>query len=291
MTKQTELRIGGVPEHFNLPWHLAMEDKAFEKLPLQLHWQDYAGGTGAMAKDLQDNKLDMALLLTEGAIADIIRGSNYRIVSLYVDSPLIWGIHVHADSSYQQVEDIKGQTYAVSRHGSGSHLMAFVDARARDWSTRELKFEIVGSLEGARQALSQKSADAFMWEKYMTKPLVDSGEWRRIGQRPTPWPCFVVVVREEYMAQHAQVVSQVLQLVRHYAQQFKANPEAASLIAERYHLKPEDAQAWLQEVRWVNNSLVPVLMLEEVLDTLLATSLIPHKVLPEKLCFEQAQLV
>ena len=25
------IRIGGVPEHFNLPWHLAMEEGNFEK--------------------------------------------------------------------------------------------------------------------------------------------------------------------------------------------------------------------------------------------------------------------
>ena len=31
-----------------------------------------------------------------------------------------------------------------------------------------------------------------MWEKFTTKPLVDSGEWRRVGECVTPWPCFVV---------------------------------------------------------------------------------------------------
>lgn len=291
MKNPSELRVGGVPEHFNLPWLLAMEDKAFDSLPAKLSWQDYPGGTGAMAKDLREDKLDIAMLLTEGAVADIIRGGNYRIVSLFVDSPLIWGVHVYAEAPYQEIDDIKGKTYAVSRHGSGSHLMAFVDAKSREWSTKDLKFEVVGNLEGAREAMANGTADVFLWEKYMTKPLVDSGEWRRISERPTPWPCFVIVVREEVMEQQAELVSQVLQIVRQYAQQLKFNPEAPAIIARRYNLKPEDAKNWWDDVRWANNSLVPVLMLEEVINTLLSTKLIPHKVLPEKLCFGVAQLV
>ncbi|EMR03012.1 substrate-binding domain-containing protein [Cesiribacter andamanensis] len=291
MKNPIDLRIGGVPEHFNLPWQIALEENAFSELPATIQWTDYAGGTGAMAADLREGKLDVAMLLTEGAVADIIRGSNYRIVSLYVDSPLLWGIHVHADSPFQEIQDLKGCTYAVSRYGSGSHLMAFVDAKSREWPTKNLKFETVGTLEGAREALANKTADAFLWEKFMTKPLVDSGEWRRIEERPTPWPCFVVVVREEIMDQHAELVSGVLQVVRRYGQQLKFDPEAPTLIARRYGLKPEDAKTWWDDVRWANNSIVPVLMLEEVMNTLMRINLIPEKVLPEKLCYEAALLV
>lgn len=291
MTNPSELRIGGVPEHFNLPWHHALEDKAFDSHAIKVSWQDYPGGTGAMAKDLREEKLDVAVLLTEGAVADIIRGSNYRIVSLFVDSPLIWGIHVHNDSSFQEIDQLKGCTYAVSRHGSGSHLMAFVDAKSRGWNTKQLKFEIVGNVDGAREALANRTADAFMWEKFMTKPLVDGGEWRRIGERPTPWPCFVVVVREDVMVQQADQVRQVLQIVREYAQQLKFNPEAPVMIARRFNLKPEDAKTWWDDVRWANNSLIPLLMLDDVMTTLLATNLIAKKVAPEKLCFDATLLV
>lgn len=286
MTNLSQLRIGGVPEHFNLPWHLALEDKAFDALSVDIRWQDYPGGTGAMAKDLHDEKLDMAMLLTEGAVADIIRGSNYRIISLFVDSPLIWGIHVHAESAIEEIDQTKGKVYAISRHGSGSHLMAFVDAQSRDWDTKNLKFELVGNLEGAREALANGKAEVFMWEKFMTKPLVDSGEWRRVGERPTPWPCFVVVVRQEVMEKQAELISQVLQTVREYAQNLKFNPEAPAIIARRYSLKPEDAKTWWDDVRWANNSIVSMLMLEDIMTTLKATKLIPQKVSPEKLCFD-----
>ena len=35
-----EVRIVGVPEHFNLPWHMAMEDRMFEDRGIDLHWTD-----------------------------------------------------------------------------------------------------------------------------------------------------------------------------------------------------------------------------------------------------------
>ena len=34
-----KLRVGGVPEHFNLPWHLALEAHRFESLDIELTWQ------------------------------------------------------------------------------------------------------------------------------------------------------------------------------------------------------------------------------------------------------------
>ena len=54
-----KLRIGGVPEHFNLPWHVSLQVRRFEPLGVDVTWRDYAGGSGAMAKALRDGELDL----------------------------------------------------------------------------------------------------------------------------------------------------------------------------------------------------------------------------------------
>lgn len=108
-----------------------------------------------------------------------------------------WGVHVSASSKWSDASELEHATYAVSRLGSGSHLMAMVDAQQRGWSAEALKFEIVGNLQGARSALAEGKADAFMWEKFTTKHLVDSGEWRRIGEVLTPWPCFSLAATDK----------------------------------------------------------------------------------------------
>ncbi|MFK7900015.1 MAG: ABC transporter substrate-binding protein, partial [Cyclobacteriaceae bacterium] len=105
--------IGGVPEHFNLPWHLCIEDGTFESKNLTVYWKDFPGGTGAMCQALRNKEIDIAIVLTEGAIYDIAQGNNSKIISWYVTSPLIWGIHTAASSKIESEEDMEGCKYAI----------------------------------------------------------------------------------------------------------------------------------------------------------------------------------
>ena len=166
---------------------------------LDLEYVDVPGGTGAMTRGLQEKELDIAIVLAEGGIASVLKGNPCSIVKTYVESPLIWGIHVAADSDIESIEEIQGKRYAISRFGSGSHLMAIVDASERGWPTDDLKFEKIGNLDGAREALSKGDADIFFWERFTTAPFVDAGEFRRVGERRTLWPAFVVLVRDEVL--------------------------------------------------------------------------------------------
>jgi len=245
-----KLEVGGVPEHFNLPWHLALEAARFAPFKIDLRWRDYPDGSGAMAKALRQGELDAALLLTEGAVAGIADGGGFRIASLYIDSPLKWGIHVPAASRFRSVAELRGARYAVSRHGSGSHLMAVVHARARGWPVDELEFVIVRNLAGAVEAFAAGTADAFFWEKFMTKPLVDSGTFRRIGEFAAPWPAFVACVADAASPEQRVALGTALALVLDEARALRARPDAASVIAARHGLEAADVVEWLAVTRW-----------------------------------------
>ena len=245
-----KLRVGGVPEHFNLPWHLALEARRFESLDVELTWTDYPGGSGAMAKALRDGELDAALLLTEGAVAAIADGAAFKIVSLYTDSPLVWGIHVPATSRFRAEADLRGARYAISRLGSGSHLMAFVHARAKGWPVEQLAFVPVGNLAGAVDAFAAGNADVFFWEKFMTKPLVDAEQFRRVAEFTAPWPAFVVCVAEAVAGEVRAAIMSAVALVLIEAQALRKAPEAAAVIAQRYGLAAPDVAEWLTATRW-----------------------------------------
>ena len=263
------LNIGGVPEHFNIPWYQAIEKGLFEQEGINLDWKDYPGGTGAMVKDLRNGTLDVAVLLTEGIVADIVNGNPSKIIQVYVDSPLLWAIHVPAHSSFNYVEELEGKRYAISRRGSGSHLMAFVDATQRGWDPAGLELVLVGGLDGARQAFRENKADVFMWEKFMTKSLVDKGEFRRIGETPTPWPCFVIAAREEIIAKQTPALQKLLQVINQSTQKFMANKtESLAAITERFQLQPDDAATWFASTRWSKEGEVSTGMLQEVINTL-----------------------
>ncbi len=250
ISSYTQIRVGGVPEHFNLPWHLAIENQKFENQKITLQWQDFPDGTGAMCKALRHQEIDIAVILTEGIITDIANGNPSKILQYYVLSPLLWGIHVPADSSYQKIEDLEGKIHAISRLGSGSHLMAYVNAHQQNWNLTDLKFEIINNLIGARKALKNHQADAFLWEKYTTQPFVDNGEFRRVGVCPTPWACFVLAVRNDVLEEKPEAIKAVQQVINQSCAEITQIPNLVEVISQRYQLKPKNVVEWLKLTQW-----------------------------------------
>ena len=246
-----KVNIGGVPEHFNLAWYLTLKNGEYKNKGINLRWKDYHGGTGQMNKALRNKDIDIAVILTEGIIKDIIDGNDSKIVQVFVKSPLIWGIHVGEQSSFESVEDLKGTRAAISRYGSGSHLMAYINAENNQWNLEtDLHFEVIKNLEGAIKALTNNTADYFMWEKFTTKPLVDSGVFRRVGNCPTPWPCFVIAVRQEFIDNEKETLKTILDIINNTTIDFKNIPSIDKTIANRYDQKLEDVQQWLALTQW-----------------------------------------
>jgi len=270
------IKIVGVPEHFNLPWHLCIENGEFEAEEIDLQWTDVPEGTGKLCQMLRNEETDIAVILTEGIIKDIVAGNPSKIVQVYVQSPLIWGIHVDAKSKYEKLSDLENTKVAISRIGSGSQLMAYVNARNQGWKTDNLKFEIINTIDGAVKALSNKTADYFMWERFMTKPLVDNGTFRRIDDCPTPWPCFVIAVRNEILENHAEIIEKILEIINQTTEEFKEIPSIDRTLSERYNQKQEDIQEWLSLTEWSQKQLSEN-MLNKVQNQLLELSLIDKK--------------
>jgi len=245
-----ELKIGGVPEHFNMPWQLLLSSGELEKQGIAPKWADYHGGTGLMAQALNDGDLDIGTLLTEGAVQGIDAGKKFRILSFYIDSALTWGIHVPASSDFTSFDQLEGKRYAISRYGSGSHLMAIIDARARGWDTKNMNFEVVDNLNGARESFASGDTDIFFWEKFTTKPWVDNGEFRRVAERKTPFSCFVICVSNQAWIDKPQAVSDTIEALFNQVNQFTSSPERIKLISEFYGLQPKDVEDWIKDVIW-----------------------------------------
>jgi sulfonate transport system substrate-binding protein len=263
---KTQWRIGGVPEHFNLPWRLAIESGAFGRAGLDVSWEDYPAGTGAQCEALEQDRLDVAVLLTEGVTAYLSRGGDARLIGTYVSTPLAWGVHVPASSAIQSIEDTRGRTFGISRPGSGSHVMALLLADGRGWE--DPATVTVGGLDGARAAMGSGEAEVFMWEQVMTKPLVDSGEWRSVGVFSAPWPAFVIAVRGELVGE-AAALRLLLEVTRQTCEGLRRDEaQTTALIAARYKLDAVDVAAWLGRTQWRCEPGVDAAMLDRVLDAL-----------------------
>jgi len=262
-----KVTVCGVPEHFNLPWHFAIEEGAFEERGIELEWTDIPEGTGKMAQLLQSGDTDLAIILTEGMIKSISDGNPSKIIQTYVASPLLWGIHVDGESAIASVAELEGKKAAISRFGSGSHLMAFVHAQQQGWNTAALQFEIVNNLEGAIAGLQSGRAHYFMWEHFTTKPLVDKGTFQFLEDCPTPWPCFVIAGNLTFLENNASLVTHILEVINSYTAEFKSIPSIDRTFANRYGQQLEDIQEWLSLTAWSQEQLSDT-TLKTVLDTL-----------------------
>ncbi|WP_438976830.1 substrate-binding domain-containing protein [Polaribacter sp.] len=271
------LKVGGVPEHFNYPWYITLKNKEYNKHNINLRWQDFHGGTGQMCKALREGTVDIAIVLTEGIIKDIAAGNPSKIVQTYVKSPLIWGIHVAAKSSFKSISDLENATIAISRYGSGSHLMAIVNAYNQGWDISNLKFKVVKDLQGGIDALSNGSADYFMWEHFTTKPYVDNGIFRRIDDCPTPWPCFVIAVRNEILNQNPEAVKNVLNVINETTKDFKKIKGIDVILAERYEQQLEDIKEWLSITEWNDGKPITSNLITRIQNKMITFNVIDEK--------------
>lgn len=275
ITDQTiGLKIGGVPEHFNLPWRLAIEEGRLQQIGLKLHWSDMSGGTGQMIRGLETGSIDIAVLLTEGITRAVLQGLDARILYVYVVSPLNWGIHVPFRSDIHTEKDLHHRTFAISREGSGSHLMAYVMADQQGWELDTLKFNVIGDIYGGLWALEHNEAQAFLWEKYTTFPFVEQQKCRWIGDVVTPWPCFVVAVRNEVIGQHEALLRKMCAIVSEKAFEIKQGNDSVEIISWRYNLRSDQVEKWLSETDWNYKGIEYPLAFEKTVQYLLKLDLI-----------------
>lgn len=230
----------------------------------------------------------MAIILTEGIVKSITEGNPSKIVQEYIATPLLWGIHVAAKSNYKEPDDLKNKVAAISRFGSGSHLMAFVNAKNNDWDTQDLQFEVVNNLDGAISALTDGRADYFMWERFTTKPLVDDGVFRRITDCPTPWPCFVVAATDSFITENPGTLSHILEVINIYSSDFKIIPSIDRSLSNNYNQQLQDIQHWLSLTEWGQKN-IEATTLEQVQNTLMNLNLIEKKLAVNKILYSSSE--
>lgn len=214
MPTPATVRIGGVPEHFNLPFALAAEAglPAARGSPV-VEWVSVPGGSGAMMKGLLAGDYDAALLLTEAAVAAALSPPYaIRIAGGWVDTPLTWGIHVHPDSPHAPPtaaataaetgagpptrglsldQTPRPLTFGISRPQSGSHTLAVLHTRGHPHPPA---FATCGNMDGLLAGIADRTIDVFLWERATTAPAVEAGRVALAGTVVPGWPAFCVAV-------------------------------------------------------------------------------------------------
>ena len=279
-----EIKIGGVTEHFNLPWNLAAEQNKFQQAGLDLNWKFFPGGTGVMTEALRTGELDLAILLTEGFISAAAKGLKAKIVKEYITSQLGWGIFTGAQSQFYSVYNRLPKKYAISKLGSGSHLMALIHAEQRGEKISGEDLIEIKSMDGAMSSLSKNETQIFYWEKYTTKPFVEDGTVRMVGEFSAPWSSFLIVARDNVLQTKRSAIQKILKVINEESAHFVSSPQTVRLLQERFKLSEADAYTWLLSTVWSSDYTVRLRGLENAKQALLKIGSVSADLNVEDLC-------
>ncbi|MEP1087081.1 MAG: ABC transporter substrate-binding protein, partial [Algoriphagus sp.] len=224
-------------------------------------------------------------------LKDFEAGNPSKMIGFHVLSPLIWGVHIAGKSTVEVIADIQDPTFLISRSGSGSHLMSYVLAEQAGWSASNLEFKIVNNLPGALEAMTAKGPDMFLWEKYTTKPWVDSGQMKRIKEVPSPWPCFAIIASDKALVEFGEVIFLLRDLVYEASKQLQTSPTASTEIAKNYDLKIEDVKEWLGQTSWAVDAKISRNQLVESMKRMKDLGIIKEEILLEKFLTHQQLLI
>lgn len=286
-----KIKVGGVTEHFNLPWNLAVEKNSFAALNVDLQWEFFPGGTGVMTAALKSGELDLAILLTEGFVSAASNGLNAKIVKEYITSPLGWGIFTGFKSQFYSVYNRLPKRYAISKIGSGSHLMAMIHAEQRGEKVAAADLVEVRSIDGAIESLTNNESQIFYWEKYTTKPHVENGTLRMIGEFSAPWSSFLIVASNEALTHKREAIRKVLEVINEESKAFVASPTSVTLLQQRFNMNEADALAWLQSTEWSHDYSVRLRSLENAKQALIKIGSVDPELDVKGLCDEALSLI
>lgn len=116
-----------------------------------------------------------------------------------------------------------------------------------------------------------------MWEHFTTKPLVDNGIFRRLDDCPTPWPCFVVAVRNEVLKNNFKEIKEVLEIINYQIEDFKKIENIDKTLAKRYGQRLKDIQEWLKITEWNDGKPITKNLITGIQNKLLQFNVIEEK--------------
>ena len=133
---------------------------------------------------------------------------------------------------------------------------------------------VVGDLEGARKSLANRESDLFLWERFMTKPLVDAGELKLLDTFPTPWPSFMLVAKEAFMHKHKLILLDISAILDKTLAELNKNKLLIHLISNMYKLQEEDTKQWLKTTKWSTNFNIDGTSIKQVTESLFSLNMI-----------------
>jgi hypothetical protein len=91
-----------------------------------------------------------------------------------------------------------------------------------------------------------------MWERFMTQPVVDRGDFRRVGDFVAPWSAFVVCADRTLYQRSRDEIELLIRHAGAEAQRFAGDPATPARLEALFGLGQAQAREWLRTTRWAD---------------------------------------
>ncbi|KAF9355660.1 hypothetical protein BGX34_010320 [Mortierella sp. NVP85] len=126
--------------------------------------------------------------------------------------------------------------------------------------TSPFEFKVLNTFENMRNSVNDGSSDAFLWEKFTTKPYHDSNEVRSVDTITPPWPAFMIAAststtRFANSTQRQATLARFLSALSSATEHF-VNPdnyeESITFVQNKMSYTRRDVEDWFSGVQYPN---------------------------------------
>jgi hypothetical protein len=106
----------------------------------------------------------------------------------------------------------------------------------------------------------------------MTRPYVNDGQVKGVGEFSAPWSSFLIVVGQHAMREKQDAVKQMLEIMNGECITFKQDMHSAIHLSKRFDMSIPEARHWLQNTQWNYNFDVSLTSLENAKSALVSVN-------------------
>jgi len=260
---RVKLRVGSCAGVYDAPIRLLNLQNRFSMPNVVLEFVMCPDDAGAMVSMMSSKLIDVVIMSSEDAVAQLLAGNSIRVCGTFVASPRSWGIYTsnkgNKGGSFNNIHDLISCTFMVPS-GNSAQLVGAIVMRmyiatvdAKTFEKCVFKFKPCDSLEEAKwRSETSHERHVFIWEASEANRLVASGEWSLIQKVVTPWPAYLIMASRETLHCKGLTINKFIEYLDLICNSFKINEGgyATNFLYEIAHMSTPLASLMLHRTDW-----------------------------------------
>jgi len=185
---------------------------------------------------------------TEDAVLYAARGSSARICGTLVKTSRAWGLYRSTKRGAPPAMRDGGIVFGLPEELGARTAVELLGMRL---GIQQLLCRFCSTPKLANEQMLAEHVHFTVWETWMSRHLVEIGEWQLLREMLLPWPSTMFVAAREALHNKAGALRSFVEYSGALCAEFACDPAtAARCISASSGLSVEGALAWLRETTW-----------------------------------------